>query len=71
MERYYMSDDKVGDLAVEVAKLLHGEPMGQALRVLEEAKLVLLDGHVVDVSNERFRSLEQEWCASCDEEQEN
>ncbi len=56
----YLSDEEVDGLSIEVAKLLHGAPLGQALRVLKQAKYVLLDGHVVDISNERFRALEQE-----------
>ncbi len=60
MARDYLSDEQVDVLAVQIVKLLHGAPLGQVLRVLKRAHVVVLDGHVVDTSNGRFKSLEQE-----------
>lgn len=64
MTRDYLSDEQVDILAVQIAKLLHGAPLGQVLRVLKRAHVVVLDGHVVDISNDRFKSIKQEFCSS-------
>ena len=61
MPREYPSDFEVALAAIGISKMLDGMPLGQALRVLAEAKTVLLDGHVVDVENGRFVDIEAEF----------
>jgi len=61
MPREYPSDFEVVLTAIGISKMLDGMPLGQALSVLTEARTVLLDGHVVDVENDRFVDLEAEF----------
>ena len=54
-----MNDLSVKDverLRITISQLLHGVPIGQALEVLDETRIWLLDTHTVDASNPRFKA---------------
>lgn len=54
----HLTDEQMNALAFRVVELLDGVPVGQAMSILERwAPLILKDGHVVDVTNRRFKAL--------------
>ena len=45
-------------LAVKIAEMLDGIPMGQAIWIIRKiVPLVLKEGHVVNVNSERFKTM--------------
>jgi hypothetical protein len=53
-----LNSGEVQVLAVKIARLLNGVPLGQALAIVEqEVPLLIKDAHVVEVNNPRFKRL--------------
>ena len=53
-EREYASEQRAGEIGMRIIRLLDGLPIGNALYVLDNARAMLLDSHLVDADGDRF-----------------
>jgi hypothetical protein len=55
----HKSDEEIKALALQICRMLNGVPIGQALNLVKnEVPLLLGDGHLVDISTQRFAAME-------------